>query len=140
MSGCLWRFRWRWRTIRGQAASRYIAGHRRWRGRDHAVLGPRRESPSAFPATLTPCEPALLEIKSSNPFRIRAYRRAAASLENLTDNIEMLARQGSIREISGIGEDLAKKIIEYVDTGKMVFFEDLKLEIPPALVKLVGIP
>jgi DNA polymerase (family X) len=82
----------------------------------------------------------LLEIQSANPFRVRAYRRAAVSLENLTDNIEVVVRQGSVREISGIGEDLAKKIVEYIDTGKMAFFENLKKEVPPGLVQLVGIP
>src|SRR5262245_60111807 len=82
----------------------------------------------------------LLEIQVANPFRVRAYRRAATSLENLTDNIEVLVRQGSLKEISGIGEDLAKKIVEYIDTGKMVFFEDLKREVPQGLVKLVSIP
>ena len=82
----------------------------------------------------------LLEIQSANPFRIRAYRRAGASLENLTDTIENLVRQGSVREIPGIGEDLAKKIVEYIDTGKMKFFEDLRQEVPPGLVKLVAIP
>jgi len=82
----------------------------------------------------------LLEIQVANQFRIRAYRRAAASLENLTDNIEVLVRQGSVKDIAGIGEDLARKIIEYIDTGKMGFFEDLKREVPPGLVKLVSIP
>ena len=66
----------------------------------------------------------LLEIQAANPFRVRAYRRAATSLESLTDNVEVLARQGKLREIPGVGEDLAKKIVEYVDTGKMEFFEN----------------
>src|SRR3954470_8051716 len=82
----------------------------------------------------------LLEIQSANPFRVRAYRRGATSLENLTDNVEVLVRQGAIRDLPGIGEDLAKKIAEYVETGKMTFFEELKREVPPGLVKLVGIP
>jgi len=82
----------------------------------------------------------LLEIQVANQFRIRAYRRAAISLENLTDNIEVLVRQGSVKDIAGIGEDLARKIIEYIDTGKMDFFEDLKREVPSGLVKLVSIP
>jgi DNA polymerase (family 10) len=51
-----------------------------------------------------------------------------------------VVRQGTLREIPGIGEDLAKKIAEYLETGKMAFFEDLKKEVPPALVQLVGIP
>jgi DNA polymerase (family X) len=82
----------------------------------------------------------LLEIQAANPFRIRAYRRAAASVESLTANVEVLARQGSVREIPGVGEDLAKKIEEYVETGKMGAFEQLKREVPPGLVRLVAIP
>src|SRR5579884_2278136 len=82
----------------------------------------------------------LLEIESANPFRIRAYRRAAATLENLADNIEALVRQGSVRDVPGIGEDLAKKIAEYLDAGNIAFFEDLKKKVPQGLVQLVNIP
>lgn len=82
----------------------------------------------------------LLEIQDANPFRVRAYRRAAASLEGLTDNVEVVVHQGGLRNIAGIGEDLAKKIVEYLETGKMEFHEKLKLEVPPGLVKLVDIP
>ena len=82
----------------------------------------------------------LLEIQGANPFRIRAYRRAATSLEGLADNIETLAQSGTLRNISGIGEDLAKKIEEYIQTGKIEFHEQLKLEIPLGLAKMVEIP
>src|SRR6476646_82435 len=82
----------------------------------------------------------LLEIQGANPFRIRAYRRAATSLEGLADNIETVAQSGSLRNISGIGEDLAKKIEEYIRTGKIDFHEELKQEIPLGLVKIVEIP
>ncbi len=82
----------------------------------------------------------LLEIQGANPFRIRAYRRAALSVEGLTDNIETIARQCATRSIPGIGEDLAKKITEYLATGKIEFHEQLEREIPPGLVKIVEIP
>ncbi len=82
----------------------------------------------------------LLEIDSANPFRVRAYRRAAASLETLAGNVEVLVKQGSVRDLPGVGEDLAKKIAEYVETGNMQFFEQLKTVVPAALVQLVGIP
>jgi len=52
----------------------------------------------------------------------------------------VLVRQGSLKEIPGIGEDLARKIAEYVETGQMKFFEDLKLEVPEGLSRLVSIP
>lgn len=82
----------------------------------------------------------LLEIQGANPFRVRAYRRAATSLEGLTDTIEVIVHQGTVRNIPGIGEDLARKIDEYLQTGKMEFHEKLKEEIPPGLVKMVDIP
>ena len=54
----------------------------------------------------------LLEIEDANPFRVRAYRRAALSLENLTNTIEEIAGRGELQEIPGIGADLKDK-----DTG-----------------------
>ena len=82
----------------------------------------------------------LLEVAAANPFRIRAYRRGATSLEGLTDNIETIVQQGKTRDIAGIGEDLGKKIAEYLETGQMKFFEDLKREIPMGLVRMTNIP
>ena len=64
----------------------------------------------------------LLEIQGANPFRVRAYRRAAASLEGLTGDVGALVSGGSVREIPGIGADLASKISEYVATGSIPFW------------------
>jgi DNA polymerase (family 10) len=82
----------------------------------------------------------LLEIQGANPFRVRAYRRAAASLEGLTGEVEALVSGGSVREIPGIGADLASKICEYVTTGSIPFYEQLKQEVPLGLLKLVAVP
>jgi DNA polymerase (family 10) len=82
----------------------------------------------------------LLEIQGANPFRVRAYRRAASNIEGLADNIETLALNGTLRSVSGIGEDLASKINEYVQTGRVQFHEELKQEIPLGLAKIVEIP
>src|SRR5207249_4800193 len=82
----------------------------------------------------------LLEIQGANPFRVRAYRKAAANIESLADNIETLAQRGALRNVPGIGEDLANKIDEYVRTGHIQFHEDLKLEVPLGLAKIVEIP
>ena len=82
----------------------------------------------------------LLEIQGANPFRVRAYRRAADNLESLTDNIESIVSRGATREIPGIGEDLAAKIAEYLGTGKIKFYEVLKNEVPLGLLEVVAIP
>jgi len=82
----------------------------------------------------------LLEIQGANPFRVRAYRRAAENLESLTDNIESMVSRGATREIPGIGEDLAAKIAEYISTGAIRFYEELKKEVPLGLLEIVTIP
>ncbi len=82
----------------------------------------------------------LLQIQGANPFRVRAYQRAAASLEGLTDNIEAVVSRGATREIPGIGEDLASKISEFAATGRIQFYEDLKKEVPLGLLQIVAIP
>src|SRR5437762_8861224 len=82
----------------------------------------------------------LLEIQGANPFRVRAYRRAALNIEGLADNIETLSQQGGLHDIPGIGGDLASKIDEYLRTGTIEFHEQLKKEVPLGLAKIVEIP
>ena len=59
----------------------------------------------------------MLEIKGENFFKIRAYRRAAYTIENLTMEIEDLAKQSRLSEIQGIGKALSEKIYEILNTG-----------------------
>jgi len=81
----------------------------------------------------------LLEIKGENPFRIRAYRRAALNIEGLVRNVAETTKDELIK-ISGIGQDLAGKIEEYVKTGRLQFYEDLKKEVPEGLSLLLSVP
>ncbi len=82
----------------------------------------------------------ILEIKGENPFRIRAYERAAQNIEGLTEDIENFIKEDRLREIPGIGQDLSKRIKEYASTGKIKIFEDLKKTIPESLLELLKIP
>src|SRR5213594_4984693 len=82
----------------------------------------------------------LLEIQGANPFRVRAYRRAALNIEGLADNVETLSLGGTLDDIPGIGSDLAGKIDEYLRTGRVEFHEQLKKEVPLGLAKMVEIP
>ena len=81
----------------------------------------------------------LLELKGDNPFRIRAYRRAALNIEGLTKNIEEISHE-EILDIPGIGQELAGKIEEYIKTGMMQAYEKLKHEIPGELSTLLSVP
>ena len=81
----------------------------------------------------------LLEIKGDNPFRIRAYRRAAQNIEGLTRDVAEISKD-ELMKIPGIGQDLAGKIEEYVKTGRLQFYEDLKKEVPESLSVLLSVP
>ena len=82
----------------------------------------------------------LLEIKDENIFRIRAYRRAAMNLESLTEEIEAVAARDGLTEIAGIGKDLAAKIEQVLETGRIEYLEELRREIPRGVVELMAIP
>ncbi len=83
----------------------------------------------------------LLEIQGANPFRIRAYRNAARTLQALGRDVRTLLRHGAdLTQLPGIGKDLAGKIREIVDTGHCSTLKKLEQEIPPALTELLKIP
>jgi DNA polymerase (family 10) len=82
----------------------------------------------------------ILEIKGDNPFRIRAYERAAQNIEGITEDIENFIQEDKLMEIPGIGKDLESKIKEIVKTGKSKFYQDLKKTIPEGLLNLLNIP
>lgn len=83
---------------------------------------------------------ALLEIKGENPYRVRAYQRAAQVIEALSQDIEELAAQNKLEKLPGIGADLASKIKEIIKTGTLSLYEELKAEIPPVLLTFLEIP
>jgi len=82
----------------------------------------------------------LLDLKGEIFFKTRAYRMAAQTIEVLEQNIDVIAKENRLEEIPGVGEALAKKIKELVETGKLEYFERLKKEIPESLLNLLKIP
>lgn len=82
----------------------------------------------------------VLEIQGENPFRIRAYRRAAQSLGALTEDVAVLSRAGRLGEIPGIGKDLAGKIAEYLETGTIADIERATRAVPAGVVELMRVP
>ncbi len=83
----------------------------------------------------------LLEIQGANPFRVRAYRNAARTVEGLGRDLAALVKAGEdLTELPGIGEDLAAKIREAVETGRLAFLDRLHKELPPAITELLKIP
>lgn len=80
-----------------------------------------------------------LEVKDENPFRIRAYRRAAQAVEGLAEDIAAISERGALLDVPGIGKDLAAKIQEYLATGEIEYLVGLRREIPAGVIELMGI-
>ena len=82
----------------------------------------------------------ILEMKNDNIFKIKAYQRAAENIASLGEDIEDIKREDRLSEIPGVGVALREKIIEYLDKGRISFYEELKKEFPEGLLALVNIP
>ena len=81
----------------------------------------------------------LLELKGENAFRIRAYRRAAMNVEGMPKDLSTLGEE-ELTAIPGIGKDLAGKIRQIADTGRLEVHDELKKEIPPGLLAILRVP
>jgi len=82
----------------------------------------------------------ILEFKGDNPFKINAYRKAGRVLKDLTEDIEKLAREGKLKDLSGVGSGIAKKIEEYLNTGRVSKYEEVKEGVTEGLIELLKIP
>src|SRR5881409_1616006 len=81
----------------------------------------------------------MLDILGEDTFRILSYQRAARQLESLTENVEDLVREGRVDQIPGIGRALAEKIVEYVTTGRIGYYDELRAKFPPGVLDLLKV-
>jgi DNA polymerase (family 10) len=77
----------------------------------------------------------LLELKGENPFKIRAYRNAAATIAECAQAVGALSAR-ELLALPGIGRDLAGRIRELVDCGEIAHHRDLLAEFPATLLEL----
>ncbi|MGA0176039.1 MAG: DNA polymerase/3'-5' exonuclease PolX [Chthoniobacterales bacterium] len=82
----------------------------------------------------------LLELQGENPFKVRAYRNGARTLELLEGDLGTLVRETGLQGIAGIGEALREKISTLVTTGKLPYYDDLVARFPPKLFELFDVP
>ena len=83
----------------------------------------------------------LLSTQKENPYKIRAYQRAASKIRTMSESIEELVRSGSdLTDFAGIGSGIAKAINEIVLTGTMGKLEKLRSESTPALADMSSYP
>ncbi len=82
----------------------------------------------------------MLDIQGENPFKVNAYHRAANAIRSYSQEIEKVNKENRLQDIKGVGASIAEKVKELLETGKLVFYEELKEKVPPSLLALMQIP
>jgi DNA polymerase (family 10) len=82
----------------------------------------------------------ILDIQGENPFKVRAYKKAVQTLENLTIQLSTPEDLEKLGKLPGIGEAITKKIKELLETGKLKYYEELKKSEYAPLVEFLKIP
>jgi DNA polymerase (family 10) len=83
----------------------------------------------------------VLELTEANPFRVNAHAKVARILEGLPVDVGTLADDPKkLTAIDGIGDGSAKKIIEFVQTGRVREHDDLVKQVPAGLLEVMRIP
>ncbi len=73
-------------------------------------------------------------------FKPRAYRNAARGVAGLTEDIANLHQRKELESIPGVGKHIAAKIVEFLDTGKIKYYTQLKKKIKVDIEALNKIP
>jgi DNA polymerase (family 10) len=84
----------------------------------------------------------LMELGEDNPFKIRAYRTAAETIEDTTTPLADMVSEGGVsrlRELPGVGEAIGGKIVELLETGTFKAYEEIKAKIPETTLDLLGV-
>ncbi len=82
----------------------------------------------------------ILEFLGDNPYRVGSYRRASNLISELPEDVEELYRSGKLSSLPGIGESTLLKIEEFLKTGTVKKYEDLRRRVPEDLLELMDVP
>ena len=84
---------------------------------------------------------SLLEMKGDTIFKIRAYQRAARTIEQLSSPLAQAVENGEdLTKIPGVGKAISEKIVEFIATGQVAAYQRLLEELPPGVLDLKDIP
>jgi DNA polymerase (family 10) len=81
---------------------------------------------------------AILEMKEVE-FKPRAYRKAARRIDSLGEDVEDVHERGELTDIQGVGDSIASKIAEFLETGEMSYYRELKEEYPVDVTALTTV-
>ncbi len=80
------------------------------------------------------------EAAGEDRFKVIAYRRAATVIRNMEQDVEDVWKQGQLEEIKYVGSAIAKKIDEYLRTGKLEALEKMEKKVPTGALELMKVP
>jgi DNA polymerase (family 10) len=80
----------------------------------------------------------LMDIHQENSFKSKSYGSAAFSIEKLPMQLESVPKE-QIASLKGIGDSTARKIIEILETGKLLVLEDLMIKTPEGVLEMMQI-
>jgi DNA polymerase (family 10) len=81
-----------------------------------------------------------IELSDPQPFRARAFEKAARAVENLEDDLAALVESSEIYNVSGVGKATGKIIEEIVQTGGSPYLDELRAQYPPGIFELLRVP
>ena len=82
----------------------------------------------------------LLQLTGANPFKSRAYDRAARTIRSLTEDVAELAREGKVGELKGIGDSIKTFITQTLENGESDDFKELSEKVPEGLFEILKLP
>ncbi len=83
----------------------------------------------------------VLALEGVDRFKVKAYRRAADTLEAIQSDVSKLIASGEdLQQLPGIGKAISAKIEDIVRTGKLPQLEKATAKLAPELVELAGRP
>ena len=82
----------------------------------------------------------ILEIQGENVFKVRAYRVAAETINDLEDDLAIIHERGKLRELPGFGEAIASKTADFLASGTTAIWERIKDSVPAGVVKMASVP
>jgi DNA polymerase (family 10) len=83
---------------------------------------------------------AMLELKGSDPFKVRAYDAGARAVRGFSGDLSEAVRTRELLKVRGIGKSLFGNIETLVTTGSLPYYEELKASFPRGLRDCLKIP
>jgi DNA polymerase (family 10) len=81
----------------------------------------------------------MMTLKGENPFKVRAFEKAAISLEGV-DDLEARAKAGTLTELPGIGKGISEVLTEFYVKKTTSALDEMKASLPAGLLELTEIP